>query len=96
MTNKQQINIGHTDHTRGNPTMNAFTEQNQRVVRDRIRARELEAASERLAAAAHATSSPSSFRRRIGTLLITAGRRVAGEQASAGSPAARPAHPMAA
>ena len=97
MTNTQQISMNQTTNTsRGHDTMNAYTEQTQRVVRDRIRTRELEAASERLAAAAHATSTPSSFRRRIGRLLITTGRRVAGEQASAGSPAARPAHPMAA
>ena len=96
MTNTQQTSITHIDSHRRNSNMNAYTDQTQRVVRDRIRARELEAASERLAATAHATPSPSSLRRRIGRLLITTGRRVAGEGASAGSPAARPARPMAA
>jgi hypothetical protein len=97
MTNTQQISINQTINiSRGHDTMNAYTEQTQQVVRDRIRARELEAASERLASAAHATSTPSSFRRRIGRLLITTGRLVAGERASAGSSAARPAHRMAA
>jgi hypothetical protein len=96
MTNTQQTNITHIDELRRNTTMNAHTDQTQRVVRDRIRARELEAASERLAATAHTTPASSNLRRRIGRLLITTGRRVAGEQAPAGSPAARPARPMAA
>jgi len=96
MTNTQQTTITHIDELRRNANMHAYTEGTQQVVRDRIRARELEAASERLAATAHATSAPSNLRRHVGRLLITAGRRVAGEQASAGSPAARPVHPMAA
>jgi hypothetical protein len=65
------------------------------VVRARIRDREVEAASERLAATAR-TIPQASVRRTVGRLLIGAGRRIAGESATAGSPAARPASPMAA
>ena len=96
MTNTQQTTITQTSELRRNTSMNAYTDQTQQLVRDRIRARELEAASERLAAIAQGTAGPSTFRLRIGRLLITAGRRVGGEQASAGSPAGRPAQPMAA
>ena len=75
--------------------MHGWTEQNQVVIRARIRERELEAASERLAATARATSAIG-VRRTVGRLLIRAGRRIAGESATAGSPATRPARPMAA
>jgi hypothetical protein len=95
MTNTQQITINQTMTSRGHPVMHGWTEQNQVVIRARIRERELEAASERLAAAAHATS-PIGIRRTVGRMLISAGRRIAGEPAVAGSPAARPARPMAA
>ena len=69
--------------------------ETQVVIRARIRERELEAASERLAASARVAATPRSLRRTIGRLLIRAGRRVAGESALAGSPAARPARSMA-
>lgn len=75
--------------------MHGWTELNEMVIRARIRERELEAASQRLAATAHATT-PGSVRRTVGRLLIRAGRRIAGESATAGSPATRPARPMAA
>ena len=97
MTNTQQTTITQLDKYRRNSAMQGLTEQTQSVVRDRIRTRELEAASERLASKARRTgTAPSSLRRSVGRLLILAGRRVAGEQAPAGSSAARPAHPMAA
>jgi len=98
MTNSQQITVDQTTNPReprGTPQMQAWTEQSQEAIRARIRERELEAASERLAAAAH-VSSPSSVRRTVGRMLIRVGRRIAGESATAGSPAARPARPMAA
>ena len=96
MTNTQQIAINQADRFsfRGMPVMQGWTEQNQVVIRSRIRERELEAASERLAATARRTT-PTSFRRRVGRLLIETGRRIAGEPVPTGSPAARPARPMA-
>ena len=76
--------------------MNGYVETNQLVIRARISERQAEAAGERLAAAARSTSGRGSVRRRVGVMLIHAGQRVAGGQASAGSPAARPTHRMAA
>jgi hypothetical protein len=96
MTNTQQITMNHNTPSEGIHDMHGWTEQTQAVVRDRIRAREVEAASERLAATAHTASAPGSIRRRIGRLLIQVGRRVGGEAVSPASPAGRPAHPMAA
>jgi hypothetical protein len=96
MTNTQQININQTLTFEGTNDMNGWTEQNQAVVRDRILAREVEAASERLAATAHTATAPGSIRRRIGRLLIQVGHRVGGEAVSPASPTGRPAHPMAA
>jgi hypothetical protein len=84
MTNTQQITVNQPMNSRGHPVMHGWTEQNQVVIRARIRERELEAASERLAATAHATL-PTGVRRTIGRMLISAGR-----------PPARPARPMAA
>ena len=98
MTNTQQITMNQDDHARGPRDMQAWTEQNQVVIGARIRERELEAASERLAATARipvATTSPS-VRRSVGRMLIRVGRRIAGESAAAGSPAARPIPPIAA
>jgi hypothetical protein len=94
MTNTQKITVNQTIDSRGHPVMHGWTEQNQVVIRARIRDRELEAASERLAATAHATH-PIGVRRTVGRMLISAGRRIAGEPAVAGSPASRPARPMA-
>jgi predicted N-acetyltransferase YhbS len=96
MTNTQQITINHFDSMRGMHLMHGWTEGTQVVIRARIRERELEAASERLAASARVATTPRSLRRTIGRLLIRAGRRVAGESAHAGSQAARPARSMAA
>jgi hypothetical protein len=95
MTNTQQIPMNYHTISRGPRVMHGWTEQNQVVIRARIRERELEAASERLAATAPATS-PIGIRRTVGRLLIRAGRRIAGEPVTSGSPAARPARPMAA
>ncbi len=67
--------------------MEAWTEQHQAAIRTRIEERLAEAASERLASADRPAAG--SVRRRVGRLLITAGRRVAGEPAASGSPAAR-------
>jgi len=75
--------------------MDAWTELTQVVIRARTRTLELEAAYERLAATAHATT-PTGIRPIVGRLLIRAGQRIAGESAVAGSPAARPARPTAA
>jgi plasmid stabilization system protein ParE len=96
MTNTQQITVNQTITSRGHPVMHGWTEQNQVVIRARIRERELEAASERLAAGARIATTPSSLRRTVGRLLIRTGRRIAGESALAGSPVARAARPMAA
>jgi plasmid stabilization system protein ParE len=96
MTNTQQITMNHIDRTRGPYPMHGWTEASQVVIRARIRERELEAASERLAAGARIATTPSSLRRTVGRLLIRTGRRIAGESALAGSPVARPARPMAA
>ena len=85
MTNTQQISINQSGFSRGHRVMHGWTEQNQVVIRARIQERELEAASERLAATARAAS-PIGVRRVVGRLLIRAGRRIA----------ARPARPMAA
>jgi hypothetical protein len=75
--------------------MDAWTELTQVVTRARIRALELEAANERLAATAHA-SSPTGIRPIVGRLLIRAGQRIAGESAVARSPAAWPVRPTGA
>ena len=96
MTNTQQMTINQAFTLEGTNDMHGWTEQTQAVVRDRIRAREVEAASERLAATAHTAPAPGSIRRRIGRLLIQVGRRVGGEAVSPASPAGRPAHLMAA
>lgn len=82
-------------------TMQTYVDFNMAIARDRIRARETEAAGERLAAAARdgrvlSISHRGGVRRQLGLLLISAGRRVAGEPASSGSSAARPASSMAA
>ena len=76
--------------------MQGYIETTQVLIRERIRMREAEAAGERLAAAARATTRPSGLRRQVGVLLIHAGQRVAGGQASAGPSASRPAHRLAA
>lgn len=77
-------------------TMQNYVTFQEAIVRDRIRERAAEAAGERLAAASHTrtdgvTAAPTGLRRRVGRLLISAGRRVAGEPGSSGSSAARPA-----
>lgn len=81
--------------------MQAYVDFNMAIVQDRFRAREVEAAGERLAAAARDGRATSiahrgGVRRQVGRLLISAGRRVAGEPGSSGSSAARPATTMAA
>jgi hypothetical protein len=76
--------------------MQGYIDTNQVVIRARISERRAEAAGERLAAAARTTTGTGAVRRQVGRLLIRAGQRLAGGQASAGSPAARPARPMAA
>ena len=96
MTNTGQTGISQRGRREGTQTMQGYIETTQVVIRARISEREAEAAGERLAAAARATRRPSSLRRHVGVLLIHAGQRVAGGQASAGSSAARPAHRMAA
>jgi hypothetical protein len=97
MTNTQQITMNlHSVNAGRNPTMQGLTVQTQLVVLSRIRERELEAASERLAASARRTTSPRTLRRGWGRLLISTGRRVAGEPAPTGSSAARPNLPAAA
>jgi len=97
MTNTGTITINHPRMTReGNSDVQAYIDTNQVLIRARIEERRAEAAGERLAAAARRTTSNRTVRRHVGRLLIRAGQRVAGGQASAGSPAARPARPMAA
>jgi hypothetical protein len=76
--------------------MQGYIDTNQVVIRARISERRAEAAGERLAAAARTTAGNGAVRRQVGRLLIRAGQRLAGGQASAGSSAARPARPMAA
>ena len=98
MANTEQMTISHeTTSLEGMHPVNGYTEITQMVVRARIRAREVEAAGERLAAIARTTTtSNGNARRRVGRLLILAGRRIAGESVPSGSPAARPTRPMAA
>jgi hypothetical protein len=95
MTNTQQITMNQVDTARGTQNMQGWTELNQVVIRSRIREREIEAASERLAATARGTTR-SSARRAVGRLLIRFGHRIAGEPVATGSPAARPVRRMAA
>ena len=75
--------------------MNGYVETNTLVIENRINERRAEAAGERLAATARRSGS-GNVRRRVGVLLIHAGQRVAGGQASAGSPAVRRSHRLAA
>ena len=56
MTNTQQMSINHMELAKGITVMHGWTEQTQLVVRARIREREVEAASERLAATARTTT----------------------------------------
>jgi hypothetical protein len=95
MTNTQQITMSQEGATGGTQDMHGWTEQNQMVIRSRIREREAEAASERLAVTARDTTR-SSPRRAVGRLLIRVGRRIAGEPVATGAPAAQPAQRMAA
>lgn len=76
--------------------MNDWNAQTRLLVLARIRERELEAASERLAASARVSSNPNSLRRSLGRLLILTGLLVAGESVPTGSPAVRPARPITA
>ena len=96
MTNTGYMTINQTAVPGGRQAMNGYVETNQIVIQARISERQAEAAGERLAAAARTTIGRGSLRRRVGVLMIHAGQRVAGGQASAGSPAARPTHGMAA
>ncbi len=97
MTNTEHMNMNHEIRSaEGMRTVNGYIEVTQMVVRERIRAREVEAAGERLAAIARTISTDGSARRRVGRLLILAGRRIAGESVPSGSPAARPVRPIAA
>lgn len=96
MTNTQKININQSASPEGHHAMYGLTELTQTTIRDRIREREAEAASERLVATSRSNATPGSLRRSVGRLLIQAGRRVAGESAQSGSPAGRPAWPAAA
>lgn len=66
--------------------MDSWAEIAQIVIRDRIRAREVEAADERLAAAAHGVG-PTGLRSAIGRLFIRAPRQVTGKPAT-GKPVA--------
>lgn len=94
MTNTEHMH--ETTFAEGTHPMNGYTEITQMVVRDRIRAREVEAAGERLAVIARTTTNDGNARRRVGRLLILAGRRIAGESVPSGSSAAQPARPIAA
>ena len=73
----------------GRPAMEAWTEYQQTIVTGIIAERYAEAAEQRLAAAVRSAGSPSGFRRGIGHFLIEAGRRMAGEPATAAPSAAR-------
>ena len=95
MTNTEHMTVDHkTTSTEGMHSVNGYTEITQMVVRARIRTREVEAAGERLAAIARTTTNDGNARRRVGRLLILAGRRIAGESVPSGSPAARPVRPI--
>lgn len=97
MTNAEQTTINHMHHqTRESITVDGYIEIAQLTVQARIRSREDEAASERLATIARSTRVRGNVRREVGRLLILAGRRIGGESAPAGSPPARPNLPLAA
>jgi hypothetical protein len=86
----------HGTNREGTRAMQGYIDMNQVVIRARINERRAEAAGERLAATARATTTRGSIRRRVGVMLIHAGQRVAGGQASAGSPAAHRSRGLAA
>ena len=97
MTNTGTISINQLGVNReGTRDMQGYIDTNRVVIQARIDERRAEAAGERLAAAARGTTGRGSIRRRVGVMLIHAGQRVAGGQASAGSPAARRSQGMAA
>lgn len=75
--------------------MEAWTEQQQTLVRSRISERLAKAADRRRAAMAHPAGSTESIRLGIGRLLIQAGRRVAGESTATGSTVVKPSRTMA-
>jgi hypothetical protein len=93
MTNTGQMTINQETAREGIQAMNGYVETNQVVIRARISELQAEAAGERLAATSRSTTGSGMVRRHVGRLLIQAGQRVAGGQASAGSPAAPPARP---
>lgn len=76
--------------------MNGYVVATQWAVQARIRSREDEAASERLATIARSTGYGRTVRREVGRLLILAGRRIGGESVQTGSPSPRPTRPLAA
>lgn len=95
MTNTGQMTINQT-RREGTRTMQGYIEITNTVIRARMRDREAEAAGERLAAAARSSATGRSLRQSVGLLLIRAGQRVGGGQASVSSPPARPAQRMVA
>lgn len=97
MTNTRQTAINHRQSLPGEETAVTGDLYSRRlIVHDRIRALELEAASERLATSSRGAGARVTTRRRVGEMMIRTGRRIAGESALSGSPAARPSRPMAA
>ena len=76
--------------------MQGYVDINQVVIKSRINDLRAEAAGQRLAAAGRPVAGTSIVRRRVGTFLIHAGVRLAGGQASAGSPATRTSRHLAA
>lgn len=80
----------------GQKAMQGYIEVTHLVVQARIRERGDEAAGERLASIARRNRDRRHIRQRVGRLLILAGRRIAGESAQAGSPAATSSRVVAA
>ena len=96
MTNTEQITINQMLNRKGPRAMQGFSDIDQVVIQARMSDLQDEAAGERLAARGRIATGTGIVRRRVGTFLIHAGVRLAGGQASAGSPPNRTSRHLAA
>jgi hypothetical protein len=90
------MTINQTLNRKGLRAMQGFSDIDQAVIQARMNDLQAEAAGERQAASGRTLAGSGLVRRRVGTILIHAGIRLAGGQASAGSSANRTSRHMAA
>jgi len=95
MTNNQQTRIDQQAFVGRDLAMQTYTDHSQAMVRDRIRAREAEAAAERLAAVARPRRSGRDPRTILGAALIRLGEALVGEPSAMPARTARRPHATA-